>query len=354
MSLDAQKTYQNFDPDGIGYGIEHLAEQVRVAWHDTRAMRLPPSYRRARNVVVVGMGGSALGPEVLLHAWCKRFTAPVTIVRSYVLPSWVTRDTLVVLSSVSGTTEEVLAAAQEARRRRLKVVVMTTGGALAEVAQEAKWPLYLYAPGELAKEPRFSLGFTMVGLLGILQAAGLTKAQDADLRRLRTAMGDVLDTCAVDVATSENPAKAVAHALQGKFVVIFAAGHLVGNAHVFRNQVNETAKQFAEYLALPEANHHALEGLMFPKGFAKSTSAVMVRSTHYHSSVQRRIDITADMLERVGVQVVDYVAGGKDALEECGEVLQFTSYVAYYLGLLNGINPTAMPMVEELKKKLAE
>lgn len=352
--LDSAKTYTHLDPDGIGYGIEHLAEQVRMAWHDTRTLRVPPSYRRARNVVVVGMGGSALGPEVLLHAWGKRIPVPVVIVRGYTLPSWVSRETLIVLSSFSGTTEEVLAVAEEAHRRKLKAVVMTTGGELAERAVQAKWPAYVYAPGDLAKEPRFGMGFTMTGLLGILQAAGLTKAQDGDMRRLRSAMGDVLDTSAADVPTDENPAKTVAEALRGKPVLIFGAGHLVGNAHVFRNQLNETAKQFATYVALPEANHHLLEGFTFPKGFAKTTTAVMVRSSLYHERVQKRFDVTADMLERMGVQVVDYVAGGKDALEECGEVLQFTSFVAYYLGLLNGINAAKMPFVDELKKKLAE
>lgn len=352
--LDKAKTYTTFDPDGLGYGIEHLAEQVRIAWHDTQGMRLPPSYRRAHNVVVVGMGGSALGPEVLLHAWCKRFPIPVTIVRGYTLPSWVTRETLVVLSSFSGTTEEVLAVAEDARRRRLKVVVMTTGGVLAECATAAKWPMYCYAPGEFAKEPRFGLGFTMVGLLGILQAAGLAKVQDGDIRRLRSAMGDVLDTSAVDVPTDENPAKMVAHALQNKPVLVFAAGHLVANAHVFANQLNETAKQFATCMTLPEANHHALEGFSFPKGFAKTMTAVMIRSSLYHERVQKRFDVTADMLEKMGMQVVDYMASGKDALEECGEVLQFTSFVAYYLSMLNGVNPTKMPFVDELKKQLAE
>ncbi len=350
--LDNQKTYTKFDPDQVGYGIEHLAEQVRMAWHDTRGMKLPSSYRHAKNVVVVGMGGSALGPEVLLHTWCKKFTVPVTIVRSYTLPSFVTQGTIVVLSSFSGTTEEVLAVADEARRRKLKVVVMTTGGALFNVATEVAWPTYCYTPGDLAREPRFALGFTMVGLLGILQALGLTKATDGDVRRIRSAMGDVLDTSAVDVPEAENPAKTVARALRDKPVMVFAAGHLVGNAHVFRSQLNETAKQFATYHALPEANHHFLEGLLFPKGYAKTTTAVMLRSTLYHDRVQKRFDVTADMLEKAGVQVVDYLASGKDALEECGEVLQFSSFVSYYLGLLNGVNVSAMPAVEEFKKQL--
>lgn len=351
--LDNQKTYAKFDPNEVGYGIEHLAEQVRIAWHDTRTLRLPATYRRSKNVVVVGMGGSALGPEVASHAWCKKLPVPVTIVRGYTLPSFVSRDTLVVLSSFSGTTEEVLAVADEVRRRKLRVVVMTTGGALADIASEQGWPMYRYMPDDLAREPRFALGFTMLGFLGLLHAAGLVKITDGDVRRLRSAMGDVLDTSAVDVPTDENPAKTVARALQGKPVMIFAAGHLTGCAHVYANQLHENAKQHAVWFTLPEANHHLLESLPFPKGFMKTTTAVMLRSSLYHERVQKRFDITADMLEKAGVQVVDYLASGKDTLEECGEVLQFTSFVSYYLGLLNGANVSAMPAVEEFKKQLS-
>ncbi|MBI1908435.1 hypothetical protein HYS28_03405 [Candidatus Uhrbacteria bacterium] len=352
--LDNAKTYRAYDPDDIAFGIDHLGEQVRVAWCETRAMRFPSSYAACREVVVVGMGGSALGPDMLVHAWAKKLTVPMTIVHDYALPSTVGPKTLVILSSFSGTTEEVLAAGIDAKRRKAKVVVIAAGGELAAMAEREHWPRYVFTPGDLAKEPRLGTGFSLAGILGMLARMGFAKVTEADVRRLLTAMGDVLDMCAVDVPKDENPAKIVAQGLLGRVVFLVAAEHLMGNAHVFTNQVNETSKQYATFYALPELNHHLMEGLTYPKGFAKGVTVLFLRSAHYHPRVQKRCDVTADIFERVGAQVIDYVAGGKDAIEECGEVLQFGSFVSYYLAMLNKVNPRPIPFVDEFKKRMAE
>lgn len=352
--LDKAATYSTYDPDDIRYGIEHLTEQVRNAWSESRGFKVPASYKAIDKLVIVGMGGSALGPEMLVSAFAERVTIPVTIVRDYMLPSWVDNKTLVLLSSFSGTTEEVLAAGEEAKKKKVKVMAIAAGGELVEMARANKWPHYVFTPGELAKEPRLGTGFSLMGIAGMLASLGILKINDQDVRRMLSAMGDVLDTCAIDVPESENPAKTVARALEGRTVCIVGAGHLQGCMRTLNNQINESGKQFAFWLALPELNHHFLESLSFPKGFAKNLSVVMLRSSHYHPRTQKRCDVTAKIFEKLGVEVIDYVAGGKDAIEECGEVLQYGSFVSYYLGILNKINPRNTPFVHEFKRLMAE
>lgn len=352
--LDATTTYSKIDPEDIRHGIEHLAEQVRLAWSETRKFNAPASYKNVDHVVMVGMGGSALGPEMLMTAFASRLTLPVTLVRDYRLPTWVNSKTLVVLSSFSGTTEEVLSAAEEAKKKKAKTMVVAAGGPLVDMAKRARWPLYVFTPGELAKEPRLGTAFALVGIAGMLSSLGILKFNDHDVRRMVSAMGEVLDTCAIDVPEKENPAKAVAHALVGRYVCIVGAEHLVGNTRVFNNQVNESGKQFAFWLTLPELNHHFLEGLTFPKGFTKNFSVVMLRSGLYHPRTQKRFDVTAQMLEKLGVEVIDYVPNGKDTIEECGEVLQFSGFVTYYLAILNKINPRTTHYVYEFKRLMSE
>ncbi len=350
--LDKQKTYSAYDPGLVGHAIERMGEQVRAAWRETSTMALPRTYRAARQVVVVGMGGSALGAEVAVHA-LKKLAVPVVYVRDYALPAHVTRESLIVLSSFSGTTEEVLAVADEVVRRKLKAVVMTTGGVLADIAERMHWPIYRFAKDEIAPDGRFAMGHSFAGLLGILHAAGIAPLSDNDVRRMHSAMCDVLDTSAIDVPTSDNPAKTVAHAVVSSSVLVLAAEHLVGNAHVLQNQLHETGRHAARFLALPEADHHALEGDVFPKGAARATTVVMLRSHLYDPRNAARCALTADLLEEKGMTVIDYTASGKDTLEECAEVLQFTSFVAYYLGLLHGVDPMTMPQVTEFKRRLA-
>lgn len=354
MNLDQQKTYATLDATDIRFGIEHLPEQIRIAWHETRDFALPEQFRHATHIVVAGMGGSALGPHMIATALADRLTIPMTIVNGYHLPASVNKKTLVILSSFSGTTEETLAAAVEVEKIGAMVVVICAGGELAKRAKKKSWPCYQFDPQDLARQPRLGVGFSFAGVLGILERARLIKVSDAEIDRMGIAMGEVIDTCAIDVPSKENPAKTVAKSMKDASIFLVAAEHLVGISHMFANCINETAKQFAIALALPEINHHLLEGLTYPKAFAPHTAAFMMRSSLYHERVQKRFTVTADVFEEQKLSVIDYEANGSEPLEEVGEILQFASFVAYYMAMQNGVKPEAIPFVDAFKKALSK
>lgn len=354
MELDSQELYEQFDPEDVRAGIENLPEQVRIAWHDTRDIVVPKSYADISNIVIVGMGGSALGPYMLKNAFYDRLNVPVELVRDYTLPEYVSKDTLVILSSFSGTTEEVLAAAEEVKKSRAKVMAIAAGGALVETAKAEEWPVYVFEPGELAKQPRYGVGFSLIGIAGLLERAGLLKVKETELQAMMAAMGEVIDNCAVDVSAEENPAKQVAESLRDKNIYVIAAEHLAGNANTFNNQINENAKQLSQYFLLPELNHHFLEALRFPQVVAQNSIVFLICSEHYHPRTQKRCDITAGIFEEKGISVIEYVCRGETKLEEMGEVLQFGSYVAWYLAMLNRVVTTDIATVEGFKKKMAE
>lgn len=351
--LDDIKTYKKYDKQQITSCNERLPEQVTLAWEEASLIKAPAAYKNVSQIVFVGMGGSALGAQLIENVFCKELKVPLEIIRGYTLPHYVNRNSLVILSSFSGSTEEVLYAAQEAAKRGAKLFVITAGGKLAAFAKRKKIPAYIFEPGELAKQPRLGLGFSMIGVLAFLNRVGLVRVSTADIRRMRQAMDDVIDSCALDIPTKDNPAKIVAENLQNRAVIIVAAEHLVGNAHTLSNQINETGKQFATYLELPELNHHFLEGLTTPKSFFSRFSVLMLRSKLYHPRIQKRFDITSRIFERQGGEVVDYQANGKDQLEECGEILQFGGYVSCYLAMLSKVDPYSLPWVDELKRFMA-
>lgn len=354
MNLDSHKTYAALDTSDIRFGIEHLPEQVRIGWEETRDLVIPEAFKRASSVVIMGMGGSALGPHMLITAFFDRINVPVTIVNGYSLPAFVDKKTLVVLSSFSGSTEEVLAAGDEVMKSGAMIFAICTGGELAKRAIKRKWPMYQFDPGELAKQPRLGTGFSLAGMMGLFERAKFLKVVSAEIDRMRIAMGEVIDSCAVDVHSKENPAKTVAKSLADSVVLIITAEHLVGVGHVLANSINETAKQFATPFVLSELNHHLLEGLTYPKTFAPKTVAFIVQSALYSERMQKRVKITADMLEEQGIAVVDYVTSGNEKLEEVGEVLQFGSFVSYYLAMKNGVKPEEIPFVDAFKAKMGK
>lgn len=354
MNLDSHKTYATLDVSDIRFGIEHLTEQVRTAWEESRHVDFPAAYSKATSIVIVGMGGSALGSHVVTTAFADRLKVPVTILNDYQLPGWANEKTLVILSSFSGTTEEVLTVAEIAKKRKCLAVGIAAEGQLVKMCTAEKWPVYQFQPGELAKQPRLGVGFSFAGVLGMLERLKLVKVSTAEVDRMRIGMGEVVDSCAVDVASKENPSKLVAKALAGSTVFVVAAEHLVGNAHVLSNHINETAKQYSTYYSLPELNHHLLEGLTYPKGFTGKVVVLMLNSSLYNERTQRRFAITADLLEQQGATVIDYVTHGDERLEQVGEVLQFGSFVSYYMAMVNGVRPDSIPFVDEFKKLMGK
>lgn len=70
--LDDIRVYAQYDPHDIGFGIDRLAEQVRIAWHDAQEITIPKAYAKAKHILVAGMGGSALGAHILQDIFQKR------------------------------------------------------------------------------------------------------------------------------------------------------------------------------------------------------------------------------------------------------------------------------------------
>ncbi|MBU4314970.1 hypothetical protein KJ673_01035 [Patescibacteria group bacterium] len=350
--LDNPKTYKTFDKSDIAYGIERMSEQIRIGFEDTAKTSVPLNYKNCDAIVVAGMGGSSLGAHVIQTSMSQKLKKPIYLVRDYQLPTWVGAKTLVILSSFSGTTEEVLACAKQAQKRKAKIAVVSTGGPLPALAKQNKWPSYIFQPGNLAKEPRLGTGFMVMGMIGILQACGFVSLSKKEKDQAIVAMSEVVDSCALDIDAKENPAKQVALALKNHPVFIIGSEHLVGNAHVLSNQINETAKQFAQFHELPELNHHLMEGLTFPKGLFAKFSVLMIKSSLYNPLVQKRYSITAQVFENLGAQVVEYEAHGTTSFEEACEVLQFGGFVSYYLGMLNKVDPTKIPYVDWFKAEM--
>lgn len=352
--LNQPSTYKKYDSEDIAFGIEKLSEQVRIAWKETRLINVPSNYRNVTNIVVVAMGGSGLASQIIQVACADLRQIPLTIIHDYNLPSWVSSKTLVVAISYSGGTAEVLHAYQQAKKAHAKMMVITTGGELAKLAAAHKIPKYIFTPGEISKQPRLGLGFQIVGLLGLLERAKLLKLKEKDVKATMAAMAEVLDTCAIDISVKDNPAKTVALELHNRAILIIASEHLVGNAHVLANQINENSKQFATFMEIPELNHHLMEGLSFPKKFFEKFTVLMLDSDLYYPDNKKRYDLTAEIFERQGGQVIIYKAGGKTKLEECGEILQFGSFVNYYLAMLNRVNPIGIPFVDWFKREMGK
>lgn len=350
--LDQEKTFEQFDKEEISYGIEHLPEQFVRAWQQASELKFPTSYKNIDRIVLFGMGGSHLAAQMIKSTTFNKLKIPFEIVHDYQIPGYINQKTLIILSSFSGTTEEVLSIAKKLSKTRNKIIAITTGGDLAKLAQKNNWPIFQFDPVDLAAQPRLGLGFSFAGLAMIFRQLNIFNFTNKNIDSMISAMNDVIDTCALSTPISENPAKTVAEELKNRAVLIVASEHLQANAHILQNQINETAKQFCTFLTLPELNHHFMEGLTFPKKLFSNFTVLMLKSEHYNQRTQKRYELTAEIFEEQGGEVIDYLARGENVFAESAEILQFGSFLSYYMGMLNEVEPEFIPFVKSFKSKL--
>lgn len=349
--LDSRDSILKLDKGNLLGSVEALPEQIRDAWEQTNSLSFPSDYPEVKSIIVSGMGGSSLGAQVIKRLYKDELTLPLEIYPHYHLPGYTSRDSLVVLSSYSGSTEETLAAAEQALAVGAKIVVITGGGKLAELAQSNNWPTYLIkATFNPCNQPRMAIGYAVFGMLSIFNKLGLINLSQSEVL-------NVIDNLSVLVKSlgpsGTNPlAKNLAYQSFDKHLILVGAEHLIGATHVFNNQLNENAKVLTSEWHLPEFNHHYLEALSFPKLAKETTSFIFFNSALYHERVQKRVLLTKNLVEQKGYEAQIYLATSSTKLEQVFEVIQFGEFVAAYLPILYGIDPSSIPNVDWFKAEM--
>lgn len=300
-------------------------------------------------IVFAAMGGSALA-ALLIKVWPK-IGIPLEVVRDYDLPDYVGANTLVILSSYSGNTEETLSALAQAEAKGAQIAVVTGGGELQRIAEEKNYLLMLLSENRF---PRCSTFDNFRAALEILVCAGLLQhgSFESELQKAADFLKSATTQWLPDVATSNNPAKQLAQELIGKSVVIYSGPKLYPVAYKWKIDFNENAKQIAWISQLPEFNHNELTGWS-KQPTDKPYAVIDLRSNLEHPRIQKRFEISAQLLS--GVRPEPYVveAAGETLLEQLAWSITFGDFVSLYLAILNGINPTPLELVDKLKQALA-
>lgn len=352
MNLDDSTRFSELDPSGMLERIGELPQQCRTAWAITRALELPPGYNTVRHVVVLGMGGSAIGGALLQGLVAGECAVPITIVRDYTLPAFVRGpDYLVAGCSYSGNTEETLLALGEALGRGVRPVAVTTDGKLAALAQERGIPLVRF---EYQSQPRAALGYSFILLLGLFCRLGLVRDYSADLGEAIRVMEAWRAEIGPQAPTAHNAAKSLAGQLKDRLPVVYGAEFLAAVANRWKTQFNENSKHWACFEVLPELNHNAVVGLGLPQAVREQVVVLMLRSNLDSPRVQVRWDVTRELLQRERVANETLQGRGESALAHMLSLIHFNDYVSFYLAMLNGVDPTPVETIAFLKQRLAE
>lgn len=352
MEFDNLDTIKKLDSKNMLDEINSLPDQLQTAWKLGVNQSLPEK-KHIAHVIICGMGGSAIGADLLAAYVESTCRIPIIVHRDYGLPAWAHGpETLVVASSHSGNTEETLDSFAVALEKKCTLVAITTGGKLSELAGKAHIPLVVFNhPGQ----PRAAVGHSFGLLLAILTKMGILDDPSVMEKNIATTIGEMKkqqEMFMINVPVVNNPAKRMAGQLVGRWVNVFGAGILAPVARRWKTQINEIAKAGAGFEALPEADHNTLAGLVNPEEVLTRTFSLFLHSTNDHPRNRLRLEFTRREFMIEGMNTDACTAMGSNSLAQIWTTLHFGDYTAFYLAVAYGVNPTPVEVLENLKRSL--
>ena len=350
IDLDDAPIYRQCDKSGMLEHLHGFPEQCQNAWDKVLRFELPREYAGVSRVVITGMGGSAIGGDIVRRLALAESRVPVFVHRDYGLPPFVDENTLVVASSYSGNTEETLSAFTESLGTKAKKMAITSGGKLKSLAEKEGIPTFVI---DYQAPPRAAFPHSFIALLGIFQKLGLLGDKSADLQEavgvLKKLSGDLIETRPL----ASNPAKQLAAKLHGRVAVIYGAEILSEVARRWKGQFNENSKTWAFFEGFPELNHNAVAGYEFPPEAKETMLVLMLRSSSIHPRSLLRYEVTAQLLARAGIAYEFVEARGKSPLVQVLSLVLLGDYASFYLSMLNEVDPTSTDAINLVKQYLA-
>ena len=351
MNLDDLSNIQQIDKQNMLNEIDGLSDQLAAAWALGQTLPDPGSSQGVRQVVIAGMGGSAIGADLLaayIAPFCK---VPVIVQRDYGLPSWARgEETLVIASSHSGNTEETLDSFDTALKNGCRVVAVCTGGDLADRANKRSVVCWQFPH---KGQPRAAVGFSFGLLLKLFCRLGLISDQSAEVESAVAEMKKQQASLVASVPAVHNPAKRYGGQLVGRWVTVYGAGILAPVARRWKGQLNELAKAGANFEFLPEADHNAFAALVNPPDLLMPrTMTIFLRCASDHPRNHLRTEITRQGFMLEGLNTDGYEAKGESPLAQMWTAIHFGDYLAFYLAIAYQVDPTPVDALQGLKAAL--
>jgi len=349
MNLNDTTSFKQNDPQNMLADIDCLPDQLQTAWELGHEQPLP-AWKDIDRVLVAGMGGSAIGADLLAAYVSPTCPVPLIVHRDYDLPAWANGPhTLVIAASHSGDTEETLSSFDRAARNGCLRLAITTGGKLAQAATQAGAPLWTFTH---QGQPRAAVGFSFGLLLAAFTRLGLIADPSDELTGALVAMRAQQRSLQADVPVARNPAKRMAGQLFGRWVMVMGSGIMAPVSRRWKSQVNELAKAWAQFDYLPEADHNTIAGIACPEELLTKMMALFLRAPSDQPRNRLRADQTRQIFMMEGLNTDFYDAQGDSPLAHLWTALHFGDYQAYYLAMAYGADPTPIPPISELKKEM--
>lgn len=339
---------KSIDSQNMWEFLNTFPDQWKEAVESTKNIELTIDKERISNICFAGMGGSAIGADLIRSFCFDRCPFPIQVVRHYEIPGWVGENTLFIACSFSGNTEETLTALTAAREKGAQIIAVTAGGELMVKAAKEEFD-YIKIPGGMP--PRAALGYSFVPLYRIFQKLELVEDRDGALKdtaRFLSEQNDLLSD------PSDNEALNLAEEINDTLPIVYSDATMMEPVNLrWRNQFAENAKTLAYGNALPEMNHNEIVGWEQIVHLTGRLSVILLIDKEDNPRVQRRMEIVEELVEDQTASLHILKTRGQTRLARMFSLIQLADWTSFYLAVVSNVDPTPITKIDLLKSKLA-
>lgn len=342
---------RSIDPDGMYNLIHDFPRQVEEAVTIGNAARVNVDVRSIQNIVLCGLGGSAIGGDLLKSYLAGELQVPFIVNRHYTLPKFVAKKSLVIISSYSGNTEETISCHREAIKRGAKILCISSGGWVEKTAKLKKQP-HIKVPG--GPSPRAALGYSFFPLLIALTKLRLIKDKNREIQETLLMLKAKAEEYG-NPASPTNKALQLAEQLRGRIGVVYSSTErfdAVGTR--WRGQMAENGKSLMWGHVLPEMNHNELVGWNVLKEQMREMQVFFLRDAEDHPRVAIRIDITKRIIGEYSRNIAEVQSEGTSLLTRMFSLVHLGDWMSFYLAILQNEDPMPVKVIDYLKEELSK
>lgn len=349
--LDSSEGMEKFDRSNMRKLLLNFPQQCQRAYDLAEKFTLPETLRLAKSIVITGMGGSAIGGDLLRSLFGGLCSIPIVVNRNYSIPGFVNEDALLIAVSYSGNTEETLTAFRAAGKKKAKMVSISSGGQLEDLSRQMSVPHFSIP--EKGIQPRCAFGYLFVPMMVFLSKLGFIPDQASEMKDTVDLLSKTVLELSPGVTTETNQAKQIAQAVYHKLPVIYASQNYFDIVAMrWKGQFNENSKMMAFYNVIPEMNHNEIVGWGIPKDITQRCVVVFIHDDADSQKIKKRIDITRDLIAEAGAQVITVQSRGASPLARSLYAVCLGDFASYYLAVLNGVDPTPIERINLFKSML--
>jgi glucose/mannose-6-phosphate isomerase len=297
-----------------------------------KQIKVPKNYRNIKNIIVAGMGASAIPAEVLKEA--IDLDIPFEISKKYILPSYANENTLLICLSRSGKTRETLNQFEQGKKRRCKIISISCGEELEEKSKENN-NLYLKLPPDfLKKQTRETFPFLIAFLINIFKEMGFIKKFPS------------IDVIKKEKEIIRKEAKIFTKKIEKGFPLICCQYSSV--SFRWESQLSENSKKLSESLSLPELVHNEAEAW---QKITKNYSIIILRDNKERKELSAQIE-GFKKLTKNKTKIFELRARGKERLERMLFLILFGDFVSYFLSQKRKVNPNVNNYISKIKEEV--